>query len=237
MSEFNGFPARMEYTPVPNIFLSNLLPEITDLAELKVVLHIFRLLYFKKGFPKFITFNELLNDSGLMIGINEAGKSPEAILRKSLVSAVQRKVILHIAGEDGSRDDIYMLNTAENREVIEKIQNGEIHLTGLETKRISREVITEKLPNIFTMYEENIGLLTPMIAEELRDAEKTYPELWIKDAVKEAVNAGKRNWRYISAILERWATEGKSVGTHLRDFKKTDPDKFIKGKYGHAVKR
>jgi DnaD/phage-associated family protein len=227
----------MEYTPVPNIFLSNLLPEITDLAELKVVLHIFRLLYFKKGFPKFITFNELLNDSGLMIGINEAGKSPEAILRKSLVSAVQRKVILHIAGEDGSRDDIYMLNTAENREVIEKIQNGEIHLTGLETKRISREVITEKLPNIFTMYEENIGLLTPMIAEELRDAEKTYPELWIKDAVKEAVNAGKRNWRYISAILERWATEGKSVGTHLRDFKKTDPDKFIKGKYGHAVKR
>ena len=87
------------------------------------------------------------------------------------------------------------------------------------------------------MYEENIGLLTPMIAEELRDAEKTYPELWIKDAVKEAVNAGKRNWRYISAILERWATEGKSDGTHLRDFKKTDPDKFIKGKYGHAVKR
>ena len=50
------FPARMEYTPVPNIFLSNLLPEITDLAELKVTLHIFRLLYFKKGFPKFITF-------------------------------------------------------------------------------------------------------------------------------------------------------------------------------------
>jgi DnaD/phage-associated family protein len=237
MSEFNGFPARMEYTPVPNIFLSNLLPEITDLAELKVVLHIFRLLYFKKGFPKFITFNELVSDSGLMAGISEAGKSSETVLHQSLVSAVQRKVILHVAVEDGSRDDIYMLNTAENREVMEKIQNGEIHLTGLETKRISPEVMTEKLPNTFTMYEENIGLLTPMIAEELRDAEKTYPELWIKDAVKEAVNAGKRNWRYISAILERWATEGKSDGTHLRDFKKTDPDKFIKGKYGHAVKR
>ncbi len=237
MSEFNGFPARMEYTPVPNIFLSNLLPEIMDIAELKVILHIFRLLYFKKGFPKFIIFNELVNDSGLMIGLSEVSQSPEAILRQSLKSAAQRKVILHFAGEDGKREDIYLLNTAENREVFEKIQNGEIHLTGLETKYISPEVITEKLPNIFTLYEENIGLLTPMIAEELRDAEKTYPELWIKDAVKEAVNAGKRNWRYISAILERWATEGKSDGTHLRDFKKTDPDKFIKGKYGHAVKR
>jgi DNA replication protein len=237
MSEFNGFPARMEYTPVPNIFLSNLLPEITDLAELKMVLHIFRLVYFKKGFPKFVTFGELANDSGLMAGMKESSRDAEEVLRQSLESAVQRKVVLHITGEDGKSEDIYMLNTAENREVIEKIRNGEIHLTGLETKRISPEVITEKLPNIFTMYEENIGLLTPMIAEELRDAEKTYPELWIKDAVKEAVNAGKRNWRYISAILERWATEGKSDGTHLRDFKKTDPDKFIKGKYGHAVKR
>jgi len=237
MTEFNGFPSRMEYTPVPNYFLSNLLPEMMDIAELKVVLHIFRLLYFKKGFPRFTTFNELANDSGLMTGMKEAGKSPEAILRQSLKLAIQRKVILHITGQDGNREDIYLLNTAENRDILGKLENGDIRLTGLEIKHISPEVITEKLPNIFTLYEENIGLLTPMIAEELRDAEKTYPELWIKDAVKEAVNAGKRNWRYISAILERWATEGKSDGTHLRDFKKTDPDKFIKGKYGHAVKR
>jgi len=236
MTEFNGFPSRMEYTPVPNYFLSNVLPEMTDLAELKVMLHIFRQLYFKKGFPKFVTFNDLATDSGLVAGIRESGNQ-NAVLQQSLELAVQRKVMLHITGQDGNREDIYLLNTPENREVLEKIQNGEIHLTGLETKYISPEIITEKLPNIFTLYEENIGLLTPMIAEELRDAEKTYPESWIKDAIKEAVNAGKRNLRYISAILERWATEGKSDGTHLRDFKKTDPDKFIKGKYGHAVKR
>ena len=119
---------------------------------------------------------------------------------------------------------------------MDKINGGETRLPGFETKRVIPEVPAAQ-PNIFTVYEENIGLLTPMIAEELRDAEKTYPETWIKDAIKEAVNAGKRNWRYIAAILERWATEGKSDGTHLRDFKKTDPDKFIKGKYGHAVKR
>ena len=47
-------------------FLSNLLPEITDMAELKVTLHIFRLLYYKKGSPQFVTFNELSNDVGLM---------------------------------------------------------------------------------------------------------------------------------------------------------------------------
>jgi DNA replication protein len=237
MNEFSGFPARMEFTPVPNVFLNNLLSGITDIAELKVILHIFRLLYYKKGYPKFITLSELSRDVGLLTGIAEAGRKPEVVLKEALESAIQRMIILHIVLEDGNREDIYLLNTETNRETVEKIKNGEIHLSGLETRRVTPEIIEEKQPNIFTLYEENVGLLTPMIAEELRDAEKTYPELWIKDAIKEAVNAGKRNWRYISAILERWATEGKSDGTHLRDFKKADPDKFIKGKYGHAVKR
>jgi DnaD/phage-associated family protein len=233
MNGFNGFPARMEYTPVPNIFLNSVLAEITDTAELKLTLHLFRLLYFKKGSPQYVTFNELLSDAGLMSGMN----NNEEILRQALAAAEQRKTILHAAAEDGKHEDIYLLNTAANSESVGKIENTEIRLTGFETKRVTPEVPAAVQPNIFTMYEENIGLLTPMIAEELRDAEKTYPEVWIKDAIKEAVNAGKRNWRYIAAILKRWETEGKSDGTHLRDFKKTDPDKFIKGKYGHAVKR
>ena len=237
MSDFNGFPARMEYTPVPNIFLSNLLPDITDLAELKLTLHLFRLLYFKKGSPQFVTFNELAGDAGLISSIKENDSNPEEILRRALELAVKRNTILHITAKDGNRTDLYLLNTETNREAAGKISDGQIHLPGIEKKQIASEMLTEKEPNVFTLYEENIGLLTPMIADELRDAEKTYPESWIKDAIREAVNAGKRNWRYISTILERWETEGKSDGTHLRDFKKTDPDKFIKGKYGHAVKR
>jgi DnaD/phage-associated family protein len=233
MNGFNGFPARMEYTPVPNIFLNSVLAEITDMAELRLTLHLFRLLYFKKSSPQYVTVNELLSDTGLMSGMN----NNEEILRQALVAVGNRNTILHAAAEDGKHEDIYLLNTAANRESVGKIENTEIRLTGFETKRVTPEVPAAVQPNIFTMYEENIGLLTPMIAEELRDAEKTYPEVWIKDAIKEAVNAGKRNWRYIAAILKRWETEGKSDGTHLRDFKKTDPDKFIKGKYGHAVKR
>jgi DNA replication protein len=79
--------------------------------------------------------------------------------------------------------------------------------------------------------------LTPMIADELREAEKLYPQDWIAEAIKEAVNQNKRKWSYISAILEHWAAEGKSDGTYQRDSKKKDPDRFIKGKYGHMVRR
>lgn len=236
MSQFNGFPTRMEFTPVPNIFISKVLAQITDIAELKVSLHIFRLLGYKKGSPRFVTYRELIEDTSLLAGLDGNGKQPEIALKQGLKLAVSHGTLLHLLSEE-SEEGIYFINTETNREIIAGVQSGEVILPGLGTKRAALEILTEKQPNIFTLYEENIGLLTPMIAEQLKDAEKLYPESWIKDAVKEAVNAGKRNWRYISAILERWATEGRSNGTHLRHFKKTDPDKFSKGKYGHVFKR
>jgi len=94
----------------------------------------------------------------------------------------------------------------------------------------------EETPNIFVLYEQNIGMLTPMIAEELREAEEQYPGEWIEDAIREAVNLNKRSWRYIVRILERWTTDGRDENAQ-RGTGKTDPDKFIKGKYGHMVQR
>ncbi|GAI94002.1 unnamed protein product, partial [marine sediment metagenome] len=40
MRPFGGFPARAAYTPVPNPFFSRVMPEISDIGELKVTLHI-----------------------------------------------------------------------------------------------------------------------------------------------------------------------------------------------------
>ena len=91
--------------------------------------------------------------------------------------------------------------------------------------------------NIFVLYEQNIGMITPMIAEELQEAEKLYPPRWIEEAFKEAVTLNKRSWRYIARILERWASEGKNSGEYRRDVKKDGPDKYVKGKYGHLVQR
>ena len=59
------------------------------------------------------------------------------------------------------------------------------------------------------LYEQNIGMLTPMIADELRDAERHYPAEWIADAFREAVELNKRSWRYVVRILERWRVEGR----------------------------
>jgi DnaD/phage-associated family protein len=81
-------------------------------------------------------------------------------------------------------------------------------------------------------------MLTPIIAEQLQEAEELYPAEWIESAFKEAVGLNKRSWRYIARILERWAIEGKDDGKLGRDFKKEDDrEKYIRGKYGHMVKR
>ena len=55
MKQFSGFPAKMRFTPIPNLFFSNLLTQINDIAELKTTLHIFWSLYGKRGYPRFVT--------------------------------------------------------------------------------------------------------------------------------------------------------------------------------------
>ncbi len=238
MKQFSGFPARMEFTPVPNIFFSSLLPEIDDIAELRTTLHIFQSIYGKRGYPRFTTYQELAHNKSLMASLKEEGKPPEEALRNALEMATKRGTILRLVlDKDGVSEDVYLLNSESDRQIVDKIQDGELHLPGLKVEQQMTVIETEPPPNIFVLYEENIGMLTPMIADELREAEKLYPEDWIKDAIKEAVSLNKRSWRYISAILERWTTQGRDDGTSRRDFKKTDPNKYIKGKYGHIVRR
>jgi len=237
MKQFTGFPAKMEFTPLPSFFFSTLLPQISDMAELKTTLHLLGALYRKRGYPRFITYRELLANRSLMRGLKEGAAPPEEVLRQALEMATKRGTFLHLVlDRDGVPEDIYFLNTDSDRRAMAKIQNGELALAGLKTGGLA-PVDTEEQPDIFTDYEDNIGMLTPRIAEELREAEKLYPVAWINEAIKEAVNQNKRKWSYISAILERWLSEGKDSGTYKRDLKKTEADKYIKQKYGHMVRR
>ncbi len=237
MIPFKGFPARMQFTPLPNVFFSTLLPQISDIAELKTTLHIFAALYRKQGYPRFVTCGELLRNKSLMSSLSETAAPLEQVLRNAMEMATTRGIFLHLQlDRDGMTEDAYFLNTEADRRVITKIQSGELELPGLKVREVVY-VETEEPPDIFTLYEQNIGMLTPMIAEELREAEKLYPETWIREAIREAVNQNIRKKSYILAILERWSTEGRGNGTYRRDFKKTAPDKYIKQKYGHMVRR
>jgi DnaD/phage-associated family protein len=60
---------------------------------------------------------------------------------------------------------------------------------------------------------ENIGLMTPIISEKMKDAIKEYTEDWVVAAIEESVIQNKKSWGYIEAILKRWAVDGFKVDT------------------------
>lgn len=233
---FSGFPNRGQFVSIPDAFFTSLLPQIKDPVELRVSLHLFRHLYRRRGYPRFVTRAELLADGALMLGLQEGGHSSAAdVLDKGLEQAVARGTFLHLAlGEAGKIDHLYFMNREEDRRAMGRIAAGELDLGRLPQPE---PAITRERPNIFVLYENNIGLLTPLLAEELAEAEQLYPAEWIEDAFKEAVELNRRSWRYISRILERWGQEGRGDGETRRHPGAIDPDKYIKGKYGRIVRR
>jgi DNA replication protein len=210
MNTFSGFPGgRTGHTSLPDLFFSDLLPLIDNLAELKVTLHVFWLLYHKKGVPRYVTLQELQGDGTLLCGLQGLAASPEEALRDGLQHAVARGTLLHVRAASGVQHS-YFVNSAQGRRAMERAQTGELRLAEGEL-RAEPAAPTER-PNIFVLYEQNIGLLQPIIAEELQEAERAYPQEWIQEAFRIAVENNVRNWKYIRRILERWAAEGRDDG-------------------------
>ncbi|HKV59076.1 MAG: DnaD domain-containing protein [Ktedonobacteraceae bacterium] len=250
MTLFAGFPSgKNPYVPVPEVFFTVLLPEIEDMAELKVSLHLFWLLAQKKGDPRCVSDRELLADMVLLRSLKRKGdpRPVEERLQHGLEQAVARgsilRIYLKLLSEASDEEELvgwYFFNTARSRKIVNELQGGELipvslfaaqgesdeqpvayeerepagvgragALRGYELP--SQVQVQVERPNIFILYEQNIGLLSPLIADELRDAADAYPAEWIETAFREAVLHNKRKWSYIRAILRRWETEGRQA--------------------------
>ncbi len=81
-----------------------------------------------------------------------------------------------------------------------------------ETDKTMSKDQNKELGKICTLYEQNIGMLTPMIAERLKEIASDSPDGWFAMAVQEAVDYNKRNLRYIERILETWKVHGVKTG-------------------------
>ncbi len=230
--QFSGFQQGTLYTPVPNPIFGPLLEQIEDLAELKVTLRGLWLLHRKRGSPQLraLSPNELLNDRVLLIGLKASGKDPREEIRRGLQLAVARQTFLRYQPEpETPENQFYLLNTEGGRQSLARLKQGD----GAALANAPApggdlmEAPADGKPNIFTLYENNVGMMTPMLAEELKEAEKLYPWDWIEDAFKIAVTQNKRSWSYVSGILRRWAAEGKDYGKPGRHSAKNDPKKYL----------
>ena len=217
----------------PELF-TEVLPAIALPSELKVTLQVFyRLSRTRGAAPRRVSWDELLTDRALRRGLRSLSKlrPPEEMLAEGLEAAVGRATLLHVVvPEEGRAVNWYVVNTAANRLWAEQ--------AGRATRALDpqRSVSEDEPPSLLTLYEQNIGLVTPMLLDELREAEDRYPRHWIDDAMREAVHANARSWRYIRKVLERWAANGRQSAPD-RSGRPIDIEKYTNGQYGDLFKR
>lgn len=189
------------YTQTPNNLFDELLPDM-ELAELKVVLCIVR-----------HTFGYHRENEGVKLSIRNIARFTGLTARSVMKGAEQAEAHgLLERQQDGNQTTIW-------RAIVSVIpsstrRNTKYHATVLPSSTLvgvkeKRNINKAAGATIYTLYENEIGMLTPLIADALKDAEKNYATQWIYDAVAEAVKNNKRNWKYIEAILKRWKQEGR----------------------------
>lgn len=209
---FPGFVAgKTRFTALPNDFFGELLPLVDDLDELKVILYAFWRLGQGEGDTRYLRLDDALADLLFLEGLSGEAEGREQTARQAFVRAAQRGVLVEIEVKAGQRRETwYFLNSQKGREAVARLRRGDfsglVHdiddvVVGLEKER----------PNIFLLYEQNIGVITPLLADQLRQAERTYPEAWLRDAFSIAVAQNKRSWAYIYRILQNWAEHGKDT--------------------------
>ncbi len=216
MTIFNGFTSSETFTQLPDSLI-HLLKEMDDAAELKVTLYaIWRIEHIEGHFRALCETD--FDAEVLGMGLEEI----QSGLRKS----VERGTMLRAQHE---ADVFYFLNSPRGRLAAEAFEKGQWR----ESAKIFSAPMNKS--NIFRLYEENIGALTPLLSDMLREAEKNYPGVWFEEAFEIAVSRNIRNWKYVEAILTRWKEKGKDERKDQQDTVK-DAKRYAEDEFSEFFK-
>jgi len=199
MKPFRGFEETDASTSIPDAFFRDLLGHMDDIAEMKVVLHALWSSQHEEGGLRGLSPEDMLAAN---LGLSRQ-QTVEA-----LAKAVGHGILLRAGGEGARR---FFLNSPHGRGAAEALSAGRP-----DAGREGSLGPTDRT-NVYHLYEENIGPLTPLIADALTDAEQIYPPEWISEAIELAVRNNKRSWSYCEAILKRWKEEGRAKKQIRRD--------------------
>ena len=217
MTDFAGFTSSETFTQIPDSLLA-LMSKIDDIAELKVTLHaIWRIEHIEGHFR---ALREADFEAGAL-GLGDV----EILL--GLGKAVERGTLLR---REREAQVFYFLNSPRGRLSAEAFEKGQWRESAMGLSAPMRK------SNIFKLYEENIGALTPLLSDMLREAEKNYPGAWFEEAFEIAVSRNIRNWKYVEAILARWKEKGKDERKDQQDIVK-DAKRYTDSDFSEFINR
>ncbi len=103
MQGFNGFPpGKLHTTTVPNLFFSELLPAIDDLAELKLTIYCFWALQQQEGDYRYLLRREVLSDDLFLKGMDSDLDRAAQMAQHALERAVARGTLLHVTVQESA---------------------------------------------------------------------------------------------------------------------------------------
>lgn len=237
MARFGGFrTGSPQMFSLPAAFISDLLPLIDELAELQVTLFCLYALQQREGRFRYLLRDDLAGNQALLNALALAAPDtpPHEALDDALDRAIGRGSLLIAsipANSEGEVMTLYFANGPAGRAAVEQIARGQWKPASGERPV---DILPER-PTIYRLYEENIGPLTPLIADALKDAEKDYTAVWVADAIRIAVDNNARSWRYIQSVLERWRKEGRSSHETAPGSDQRDGRRFVSGKYAGFI--
>ena len=210
---FTGFLVQTEpAVGIPRAFFTDVLPHLTELAEVQATLAVFRLAAEAGGIESPVSALTLRADRPLRTALRAAGspREPDERLATGLDLATGRGTLLRFVAERGDDRDVwYYVNTPVNQALVAAMARGAVAPPRVLWREGQSPAVIPERPNVFRLYEQNVGPLTPLIADHLVQALETWPVDWIEDAVAESVAYNKRSWRYIQRILEGWQSQGR----------------------------
>ena len=213
-----GFPLPDDFaaTRIPNAVLGRVLASIDDADEIKLILRAIWLLEHERGYPRYITRDDLQRDRVLSVAIAD-----QSDFDRILKSAIELGVFVEVSINNNI---CLMFNTeSARRATIEVAPLADI-LNKYDNSWDTPAVSTTTT-DAFRAYEENIGLLSPMIRQSILAALEDFTDEDISRAVRIAVENESRSWSFVAGVLRRWArdgipherTEGKSGGGSDRE--------------------
>jgi len=206
---FDGFQSeKHSLVRLPVSFFTELLPVIQTFSQLRLLLYLFwHHEQQDREVPFFMEANLTTDIELLRMTGGEDG------LAVALAGLVELGALLKAAPTSHDQP-YYFINGPQGQAALEAIHNGNWRESTGAKVAIQ---LTKEPPNIFKLYEKNIGAITPIMADILKEDEQQYPPDWIEEAIRIAVTRNVRNWKYVQAILERWQKEGRGDEQYRRD--------------------
>ncbi len=164
-------------------------------------------------------------------------------IQRQYFDVVKRRECVNVVG-----DYILLEKNALPKNVSIFVENADINTKNADENATSKVKVSEVKPSevkksaavvcpagektaaaaddLFEYYEKNIGGMSPEIMSNITSYRRIFSDELIIFAIKQAVEANVKNWRYIHAILQRYKKDGVDSPQKAEIRKKVESEPF-----------